>query len=454
MTTIHTKNQHRVHVIEGDAQGVIDRGREISRLGRQMIGAAGVLSAIADGATEEKGRSIERIKEEVGDAHDELKLAGERYKPTGTAMTTYGQALSGVQANLRPLVTEIENAKRQLEAKIDAAHDAETAADDSADYDPTDTAAQGTHDANRWQAREAGIAAGNAQIHFDGLLDDFDTQWGVWDEAYEAALNAIEDATEGNVSDSWTDNIADLVQIVVDVVTVIGLVVTIAALVIGGPILALIAVALAVVVLLGTLVLYDAGRATGGDLAWAIVGVLPFGRLGSLFKTGSRLQALKFFAGPVFEIGDAIGDIRRLRGIRVAVETMGSGHGLGSVARAGLASRIADTFSGLRWSDFGRSTVLANINRGGGAWTLNIADEFADFSAHHQNVVNAVSDASDIVSRGTEALTGAQRIANWGDFGVKVSSFGRDTVEVVGGAFEQPFELPAGIDTWREQLSR
>ncbi|MGD6070445.1 hypothetical protein QUV29_22440, partial [Xanthomonas citri pv. citri] len=149
--TIHTKNQHRVHVIEGDAQGVIDRGREISRLGRQMIGAAGVLSAIADGATEETGRTIERIKEEVGDAHDERKLAGERYKPTGTAMTTYGQALSGVQANLRPLVTEIENAKRQLEAKIDAAHDAETAADDSADYDPTDTAAQGTHDANRWQ---------------------------------------------------------------------------------------------------------------------------------------------------------------------------------------------------------------------------------------------------------------------------------------------------------------
>lgn len=454
MTTIYTKRQHRVHVIEGDAQGIIERGREISRLGSQMIGAAGVLSAIADGATEERGRSIERIREEVGDAHEELALAGERYKPTGSAMTTYGQALNGVQGKLRPLVLEIEEAKRQLEAKIASAHDAQETAENSADYDPTDSAAQGTHEANRWQAREAGIAAGNAQIHFDGLLDDFDTQWGVWDEAYDAALGAIEDATEGNVSDSWTDNIADIVQIVVDVITVIGLVVTIAALVIGGPILALIAVALAVVVLLGTLVLYDAGRASGGDLAWAIVGVLPFGRLGSMFKAGSRLQALKFLAGPVFEVGDAIGDIRRLRGIRVAVETMGTGHGLGNAARAGLASRIADTFSGLRWGDIGRGTLWANINRAGGAWTVNIAEEFASYSSHHQSVVNAVSDAADIVSRGTEVIDGAQRIANFGDFGAKVLSFGRDTTELVTGAFDQPFELPAEIDTWREQLSR
>ncbi|KRB36723.1 hypothetical protein [Microbacterium sp. Root180] len=454
MTTIHTNRQHRVHVIEGDAQGIIDRGREISRLGRQMIGAAGVLRAIADGAGEERGRSIERIRDEVGDAHEELALAGERYKPTGTAMTTYGHALDGVQSKLRPLVLEIEQAKRQLEAKMSAAQDAQETAEDSSDYDPTDSTAQGTHETDRWQAREAGIAAGNAKIHFDGLLDDFDDQWNAWDEAYDTALNAIEDATEGNVSDSWTDNIADIVQVIVDVVTVIGLVVTIAALVIGGPILALIAVALAVVVLLGTLLLYDAGRASGGDLAWAIVGVLPFGRLGSLFKAGSRMQALKFLAGPVFDIGDAIGDIRRLRGVRVAVETMGTGHGLGNVARAGLASRIADTFSGLRWGDIGRSTLWANINRGGGAWTVNIADEFAGLSAHHQSVVNAVSDASDIVARGNEVIDLPQRLANLGDFGAKGLSFGRDTVELVSGAFEQPFELPADIDTWREQLAR
>jgi hypothetical protein len=454
MTTIYTNRHHRVHVIEGDAQGIIARGREISRLGRQMIGAAGVLSAIADGATEERGRSIERIKEEVGDAHEELALAGERYKPTGLAMTTYGQALDGVQSKLRPLVLEIEEAKRRLDAKIAAAQDAQEAADNSADYDPTDTTAKGTHEADRWQAREAGIAAGNAQQYLDGLLDDFDTQWNVWDEAYDAALHDIEDATEGNVSDSWTDNIADIVQIIVDVVTVIGLVITIAALVIGGPILALIAVALAVVVLLGTLILYDAGRASGGDLAWAIVGVLPFGRLGSLFKAGSRLQALKFFAGPVFEVGDAIGDLRRLRGIRVAVETMGSGHGLGNAARAGLASRVADTFSGLRWGDFGLGTLRQSINRGGGAWTTNIADEFADFTAHHQSVVNGVSNAGDIISRGTEVLSTGEIAANWSDFGVKAVAWGRDAWGVATGLVEQPFEVPAQVDTWREQLAR
>ncbi len=63
---IYTNNNHRVHVIEGDAQGIIQRGQQIEDLGEQMIGAAGVLSAIADGASEEKGRSIERIRDEVG----------------------------------------------------------------------------------------------------------------------------------------------------------------------------------------------------------------------------------------------------------------------------------------------------------------------------------------------------------------------------------------------------
>ena len=70
MSELRTHRGHRVEVLEGNAQGVIDRGKEIEDLGEQMIGAADVLREIGDGAGEERGRSIEKIRDEVGDAHE------------------------------------------------------------------------------------------------------------------------------------------------------------------------------------------------------------------------------------------------------------------------------------------------------------------------------------------------------------------------------------------------
>ena len=42
MSELRTHRGHRVEVLEGNAQGVIDRGKEIEDLGEQMIGAADV----------------------------------------------------------------------------------------------------------------------------------------------------------------------------------------------------------------------------------------------------------------------------------------------------------------------------------------------------------------------------------------------------------------------------
>jgi len=58
MSELRTHRGHRVEVLEGNAQGVIDRGKEIEDLGEQMSGAADVLREIGDGASEERGRSI------------------------------------------------------------------------------------------------------------------------------------------------------------------------------------------------------------------------------------------------------------------------------------------------------------------------------------------------------------------------------------------------------------
>ena len=460
MTDIYTKtHRRRVHVIEGDAAGIVARGTEIESLGQQMKGAAGVLEAIADGATEEKGRSIEKIREQVGEAYEELHLAGTRYEPTGTAMKAYGDALSAVQLRLRPLVTEIETQYADLQAKQQAATEAAQAATSTQDFDPTDTQAADAHGRAETRQQETATSAQTAEGQLDDLFEQFETQWDTWDVAYDAALGAVNDATTGNVSDDWTDNLAGVVEVIVEIVTVVGIVVAIAAIVIGGPILALVATVLAVVVLIGTAYLWLKGRKTGEDMIWAVVGVLPFGRLGKLFQAGQRSQAVKFLGGPVFDIVDSVGSIRSLRGIRTAVDAMGSGHGLGQAARAGLASRVADTFSGLRWGNGGFGNALTNIRTGGNAWAMNLADEFASYSTHHRNVVDAVADSNvlqRIVAGGNDVPNMGEIVTNVGDFIVKTTATGRDVVDVAGSATDgvQSLFNASPTDSWREQLNR
>ena len=95
-----------------------------------MIGAADILREVGDGATEERGRSIEKIRSEVGDAHEELRKAGDRYKPTGGVMKSYGEKLADVQAAMRTIVSDAADAKAILDQKRAAAATAASTADE------------------------------------------------------------------------------------------------------------------------------------------------------------------------------------------------------------------------------------------------------------------------------------------------------------------------------------
>jgi hypothetical protein len=231
MTDLRTHNGHRVEVLEGDAAGIVARGREIEDLGEQMIGAADILREVGDGATEERGRSIERIRSEVGDAHEELRKAGERYKPTGGVMKSYGEKLADVQAAMRTIVRDAADAKTALDQKPSAAASAASAAEDAPDADPSDATAVERNRRLQESAATAQTAAGNAEDELDAQYALFDSQWDLWDEAYETALRGITDATEGNVSDDWTDNLAGVVEVVLEVLAWAGVVLAIAALI-------------------------------------------------------------------------------------------------------------------------------------------------------------------------------------------------------------------------------
>lgn len=447
MSELRTHRGHRVEVLEGDAQGIIDRGDEIEDLGEQMIGAADILREIGDGATEERGRSIERIRSEVGDAHEELRKAGERYKPTGTVMKTYGSKLADVQAAMRTIVTDATDAKAKLDGKRQAAATAAETASGAADPDPADPTAVERDRRLQQAATDAQDAVDSAEGDLDAQYALFDTQWDTWDEAYETALRGITDATEGNVSDDWTDNLAGVVEVVLEVLAWVGVALAIAAIIIGGPLIAVIAAIVGVIALIGTLFLYAKGRKGLGDVAWAVVGVLPFGKLGKLFQSGKRLTGIKeFLGGPYLEIATPIRRMTALRGLADPAN-LRAGGGLGQRAASGLASRLGRDFSAFQGA--GPRNILNRIIGGSSrGYSLSVAQNFANLSAHHQRVITPHLGAlADVISGGAKPVAVSEGVANALEFVVKRG-------RMVDGRITEAnsWSAPSPVDAWRVQL--
>ncbi len=282
----------------------------------------------------------------MGDAHEELRKAGDRYKPTGGVMKTYGEKLADVQAAMRTIVRDAGD------AKADPRPEARRRCD------------RGVHGRQRTRCRSDRCDRGRAAIGSSARpparrrprqatprttstpSTPCSTRSGTCGTTpYEAALRGIDDATEGNVSDDWSDNIAGIVEVVLEVLAWAGVVLAIAALIIGGPFIALIAAIVGVIALLGTLFLWHKGRRGLGDVAWAVVGVLPFGKLGKLFQSGKRLTGLKeFLGGPYLEIATPLRRMTALRGLTNPAN-LRAGGGLGQRAASGLASRLGRDFS-------------------------------------------------------------------------------------------------------------
>lgn len=447
---MQTKNGHDVAVIVGDADGIRDRGREIEDLGEQMIGASEVLREIGDGATEEKGRSIEKIQKEVGDVHEELKLAGDRYKPTGTAMKQYGVTLASVQSAMRRIVRDAEEAKEELDARKAAAATALSTAEALPEPDQDDaTATTAKADADE-NATTAANAVGPAKEAYDAQLELFDTAWDTWDEAYDAALTAINEATEGNVTDDWTDNFAGIVEVVLEVLTWVGLVLTIAALIVGGPIIAAIAAVVGIIALIGTLYLFAKGRRGKGDVGWAIIGVLPFGKLAKVFQKGKRLQGLAEFAkGPYTELVTPFRRIRSLSGLANNAAGFRSAGGLGRNAANGLAARFGSDFS--NFTSASPRNILTRITSGSGRpYAEAMAENFNRLSPHHQSVVRPyLGSLGEVIASGSQSVHVSEKVINISHFVVTkprtVEGRTNDIIEMVS---------PDPVDSWREQLAR
>jgi hypothetical protein len=334
-----------------------------------MISSAAMLKSIADGASGQRGLAVDKLQDVVGDCHEELKLAGERYKPTGPVLVHYGTVLAEVQPLIKTAVENCEADWKTYETKRSAVFDAQIAfypvapvGEDEEPDDPDDLRKDAVGDAQ-------GLAD-TAHENWEAEARTFDTHYDTWEEAFDWAAEEIGEANSGGIEDSRWDDLDGFVAGALEVLKWVGLALTVLAVIVGGPFIAALAAIVAIATLLLTIYSFSRGNSSVLDLVLAVVGVIPFGSLGKLFG-GNKLGFLDDMAGGLITSGgraNIVGDFR----------AMGSGFNAGfAFATGGGAQRFFGGLNGARanWMSRGGDGMGNVLSR---LFTGRSADELAD----------------------------------------------------------------------------
>lgn len=300
------KNNQVIEYVEGSPSDIIDRGDRIKTLGEQMLNSANVLESIKTQAFDMdgmQGKSIDVLRESIGDSYRVLEQAGELYKPVGPIIKTYGEALEDLQPKIRSAVDDCEDLWSHYDS-LPGDKDGSTIPVEDGGF-----LGWGGHDADSPEAQaeaDENKAAKDAYDDWKARAEDFDDYWESWDEAFTTAADGIGDEMSDSIKDGFWEVLGDIG----DILGKIGLVVGIAALILGGPFtaiaLALAAAALAVAVVQT----FEDGKLGWNDLgnvSLAALGVVPFGKFGKYLAMDDVLgKGGKAIKGFVDDSGKAI----------------------------------------------------------------------------------------------------------------------------------------------------
>lgn len=283
-----TEGGRRMRHIDGDPGAISTRASDIEALGEKMARAAATLQLFADG-TVGRGLSFDDIREQAKEVHEDLRVASQRYLPSGEALATYANALRTVQSATG---WRVDGAERTWPEVRDASWALSAAERDQDEFDRNedrDIAQTGTRPTTSGE-----------QSSFDSAVETWEAYWRgydapveTWEAAYETACSSLERTNADGVSDSFWDNSMPFVEVMLDVLLVVGVILLVIAFVVTGP-LALLAGVLAAVAgvlsLLGEIAKLNAGRGDWGSVALAAVSIIPFGKLAKLASLADFAQ--------------------------------------------------------------------------------------------------------------------------------------------------------------------
>jgi hypothetical protein len=274
-----------IEPVTGEPGSIIERGRAMTRLGRQMESCATTLETIkSSGLSDYAGKAVEKLQETIGDSYETLREAAELYKPLGPVIRDYGLALDSIQPTLNARASRCE----QLWAEFGSLPGSVEPRGVGGLFQPEEGSDEAEEQADEDAAKKA---AHDEFLEAAGLWDD---SYDSWEHAFDTAVTGLNDEMAGTIEDGGWRSFLGWAS---SALGWVGLIVGVAALIIGGPILAAIALVVGVLLLAVTIVqAVQYGDKNGWDIALAVVGVLPFGKLGSkLLRPDLADEALDVF---------------------------------------------------------------------------------------------------------------------------------------------------------------
>ena len=295
MATHNSPLGRPIDIVEGDGDGVEQRGHQITTLGEIMReGYKTVHGIVTHGLESEMtGDAVEKLAEACREVQGELDLAATLYEEVGPYVRDYGTVLSSVRTRMLSIVPEaeelweayqraIEDYEQALHSPVPSPSVVTAPGTPAPEPDPEAVEqAEQLHEQSITGARSSRDAAYELWAEKG---DEFDEQYDTWHEAFEIAVTGIRTEIANGIQDDWKDNFDGFVAAALKVLQVAGIVLGVLALVIGGPIVAALGALVGVLALLGTIWQFSRGDANGLDLALAIVGVIPFGAIGESFS--------------------------------------------------------------------------------------------------------------------------------------------------------------------------
>lgn len=391
---------YEIRKISGEAEIIVGRGAEIESLGVQMKEAAGVLELIEGGA-ETRGKSLDQIKEKVGDAAKDLRKAGERYEPSGYYLKTYGQALSVAQTSSNPVVDEAERLWTIYETKLGVWADANGSPvpDAGAPVEP------GQPDPTTERENAISDAADEkTKAYEDWELEagKYDNHYETWADAYETARSGLKQANDDGVEDGFWDNALPAIDFILKALSWVGLALAILVIVIGAPWMIIAAAIVGIVVLALTIVKVAKGRGSKWDILVAVIGVLPFGKIFGAFKgiakaaPGARgLAAVRGGRDVLTEMGGLtnLRQMRNLRNVTNPANVRVLRHADGSINTAGT-QRLRDRLAQMGAASTRGTPMQRLLNGQENVFGSNVSQALAGGSSTVRSRVTTVLDQS------------------------------------------------------------
>lgn len=274
-----------IEYVEGSPDGIIQRGEAIKTLGDQMLESADILESIKTSALDhggQQGKAIEELRDSIGESYKTLREAGELYQPVGPVITTYGEALDSVQ----PLITSAvddsedlwntyESLPGQVQPRVGPAYQ----------FGPEPGSPEAEQQAEEDAAKRAALDA------WEERAEDFDRYYDTWEEAFDTAVDDIGDKMAGSIKDSFWDNFGDVISVLTEILSWAALILAVVAIFVGGGWLVLLIAGLSLLAFGLTCIKAANGAATGWDVLWAGLGIIPVCKLSNLTKL-AQLPAL------------------------------------------------------------------------------------------------------------------------------------------------------------------